>query len=66
MEYFVLIIKDTGRILIKGKHATLDEAIKEAKALWRSLPPYNTDKWDVEVRGYKAGYGSEYTVYDWE
>ena len=66
MEYHVVIIKQTNRILIKGKYATLKEAIESAKKLWRSLPIYNTYLWEVEVRGYKAGFGSEYVTYDWQ
>ena len=65
MEYYVIIIKDTGKTLIQGKYTTLKEAKDNARKLWRSLPPYNAERWEVEVRGYKAGSDSEYTTYDW-
>lgn len=65
MEYFVIIIKDTGKTLFNSKHATLQGAIESARKLWKKLPPYNAGKWEIEVRGYKAGIDSEYTTYEW-
>lgn len=65
MEYYVIVIKDTGKKLIKGKYATLKGAIDSARGLWRSLPAYNTFHWDLEVRGYQEGNNTDYTTYKW-